>query len=624
MSRPRHRTRGAVAAVLAAVAAALALPAAASAATVSVAGTTLVYTAAAGEVNTPALGPRSGAANQVDLHDYGSDLTPGPGCVESDNPYSRPHHVICTAPGLTGVSVTLGDRDDSWSTGSALADSITTDVDAGSGNDKVDDQSGGISTVVGGDGNDDVDTYGGEDIIHGGAGNDDLGGGDGDDEIHGGTNTTDDEVLWGGAGDDVLHGDAGPDSIYGMDGDDTILGGDGNDDLRGNDGKDDVSGEAGNDEMQDDYPMASGPTSGDVLRGGPGTDTADYTSRYGHQGSTLAITLDGQPNDGQDDDGDGIAEEGDNVGPAGDVEVVLSGSGNDYLEGSDRAETLDGGAGDDGIAALGGDDVVNAGIGEDVVLGGAGNDEIDGSSNKDKLLGEAGNDEMHGGTGNDEIDLGPGTDSVDAGYDNDVVLAQDGEIDQIGCGVGGDVADVDHMDVVNADPGSWCETVRSTVAPKTDPPAGTGTGAGTPAAPPAPPARPLVVAKPNGVGTGNTNAPQVIAIAAAPGSRLATIVRTGVMGVNATVPGQGTLVTVASVDARTAKRFAIAAAKWVRIGSGRVTASKAGSVAVRVRLTGAAKKRLKRAAKVKVRLVSTFTAADGTKWTSSKTVTLKK
>jgi Ca2+-binding RTX toxin-like protein len=622
MSAHSHRPRQAVA-LAAVLGAALALPSAASAATVSMNGTTLVYAAAAGEVNTPSVAPRHGTTNQFDVYDFKSNLVPGADCVESDNQFSRPHHVICTATGLAAISATLGDRDDSYTGYSALDDTIETNLDLGAGNDSVNDQSGGISNVVAGDGIDDVETYGGEDFIDGGAGNDDLGGGDDDDEIHGGANPSDNETLWGGGGDDTLYGDAGPDAIYGMDGDDTILGGIGNDDLRGNDGKDDLSGEAGDDEMQDDYPMSSGPTAGDVLRGGTGRDTADYASRYAHQGSTLAITLDGVANDGQDDDQNGTAEEGDNVGPDGDVEVVLSGSGDDYLEGSDRAELLDGGGGDDGIAGLEGDDKLHAGVGEDVVLGGGGNDEIDGSSNKDKLLGEGGNDEIDGGSGDDQIDLGTGTDSVDAGYDNDVVLARDGEVDQIACGIGGDVADIDFQDVVNADPGSWCETVRSTVAPTTG--AANGDGATAPAnGTPAPAPTAPVVARPGGLPTGNANAAQVIAIAAAPGSRLSSIVKSGVMRVSATVPGSGSLVTVASVDARTAKKLAIASAKWVRIGAGRANAAAAGKVTVKVRLTRRAKKRLKRATKVKVRLVSTFTGTDGTKWTTTKTVAVKR
>src|SRR5689334_16040057 len=86
---------------------------------------------------------------------------------------------------------------------------------------------------------------------------------------------------------------------------------------------------------------------------------------------------------------------------------VVAGEGDDVLTmrsgGSpspDAAATLDGGAGDDRLAA---------GPGDDVVLGGSGDDGID------------------GGAGNDRIDPGPGQDAVSDPAGDDTFEARDGD-----------------------------------------------------------------------------------------------------------------------------------------------------------------------------------------------------
>jgi Ca2+-binding RTX toxin-like protein len=54
---------------------------------------------------------------------------------------------------------------------------------------------------------------------------------------------------------------------------------------------------------------------------------------------------------------------------------VRTGSGADVVTGSDAANSIATGGGDDTVSALGGDDVINAGSGEDAADGGAGDDE---------------------------------------------------------------------------------------------------------------------------------------------------------------------------------------------------------------------------------------------------------
>jgi len=74
----------------------------------------------------------------------------------------------------------------------------------------------------------------------------------------------------------------------------------------------------------------------------------------------VAITLNGVADDG-------AAGEGDNVGPALDVEDVLGGDGDDLIAGNDNANWLDGGPGDDLLAGGDGPDTFAGESGVDVV-----------------------------------------------------------------------------------------------------------------------------------------------------------------------------------------------------------------------------------------------------------------
>lgn len=126
-------------------------------------------------------------------------------------------------------------------------------------------------TLIGGDGNDQINGYEGNDTIDGGAGRDDLYGGVGIDVIDGGEGMDTvhgqdgDDVLSGGEGNDKLYGHNDDDQLNGDDGDDTLHGGMGNDILSGGDGDDAVHGGIGDDTL-------SGETGQDTLFGGSGND----------------------------------------------------------------------------------------------------------------------------------------------------------------------------------------------------------------------------------------------------------------------------------------------------------------------------------------------------------------
>ena len=97
------------------------------------------------------------------------------------------------------------------------------------GNDDIEGTSG-RDVIVGLGGHDEIDGNGGNDVICAGSGNDEVDGGSGNDYIH------------AGSGHDQLEGSSGNDRIYGADGNDHVEGESGNDTVYGNDGHDLVEG----------------------------------------------------------------------------------------------------------------------------------------------------------------------------------------------------------------------------------------------------------------------------------------------------------------------------------------------------------------------------------------------
>jgi Ca2+-binding RTX toxin-like protein len=271
-------------------------------------------------------------------------------------------------------------------------------------------------------------------------------GGSGTDTLIGGPGR---ETLDGGDGNDTsVDGGGGDDEVTGGPGDDTVAGGDGNDrlDFPGADpledqsaGVDVLDGGAGDDQLNGGPDRS--PQEGDSLRGGSGTDTADYSQRA----ASLAIALDGVPNDGQ-------AGEGDNV--AADVENVIGGSGRDTLIGSGAANVLDGrdaddtllggsaddrlegGAGNDTLMGEDGGDILTSGDGDDALGGGNGNDVLSSGGGSDALTGDDGNDMLAGGAGSDRLDGGPGDDRLNGAEVG--LVGGDGD-DRLNGGGGADV-----------------------------------------------------------------------------------------------------------------------------------------------------------------------------------------
>ena len=251
--------------------------------------------------------------------------------------------------------------------------------------------------------------------------------------------TSGDDRLRGTDGPDVIAGLGGNDLLVGLGGDDVLCGGPGKDVLRGGPGADQLLGGADAREAEDtDYYLYFG----DELDGGPGSDRLEGGLDPRHEGSVDTITFAGLAQPVTVDLADGTAASGaDTDTVTGPVGTVVGTAHDDVLLGSDRGETLTGGAGADHVDGRGGDDSVNGAdhyhdgrdTSPNTVLGGPGKDYVDGDDGDDVLRGGPGNDVLqayagadrsYGGTGsdsfNDEVgpaagqllDGGPGPDSI--------------------------------------------------------------------------------------------------------------------------------------------------------------------------------------------------------------------
>lgn len=296
-------------------------------------------------------------------------------------------------------------------TGTAFDDTITagdtvqTTINGGVGNDTL---TGGAmnDTLNGGDGNDILSGGGaeltGSNTLNGGNGDDTFdqtGAADGADICNGNAGTDLADYSGRGGGDPltITLGDAVADGSIG-EGDDikldveNVTGGAGNDSLTGSTANNIIDGGAGNDDLDggagdDTFSMGSASDGEDVIAGGVGTDTVDYSGR------AVAVT----------------------VTIAADETAAGAGLGNDGASNEH-------------------DDIL---FSVENVFGGAGNDVITGSAGGNQLVGNDGNDDLTGGAGNDVLEGGDGDDDLDCGGD-------DGDIG-IGGPDGGAPVDVDTL-----------------------------------------------------------------------------------------------------------------------------------------------------------------------------------
>ncbi len=317
------------------------------------------------------------------------------------------------------------------------------------------------------------------------------------------------------AADDRIQGLGADDLIDGGGGADTLSGGLGADTLRGGQGNDLVAFQTGE--------IAAG----EIYDGGAGTDIADFGNNADLDISGLSligverlklrngtIIAAGQFDDVTHIDytGDfytlfgasagtydfsGITFDGHYrgfTGSAGDDRIIASGfgavnggAGNDTIQGSARADNLNGGAGDGDVVSFGGSatpltidltagtatggdatgDILagfegaGGGAGADSLRGNAAGNELLGAGGNDNMAGEGGDDRLFGDAGDDTLDGGRGADTLTGGLGNDrfvVDNAGDVTLDVAGGGIDTVVAAVSHT------LGAQIEVLRLTAA----------------------------------------------------------------------------------------------------------------------------------------------------------------
>jgi Ca2+-binding RTX toxin-like protein len=271
------------------------------------------------------------------------------------------------------------------------------------------------------------------------------------------------EEVYGSPYDDELTGDDETNQLWGEDGADVIDGGGGNDFLGGDVGNDMLDGGAGSDRL---YPGAGD----DEVVGGDGAGDTDLLS---YLPATAGVTVDLAAGTGSGEGTDTIAGIEELYGSQY-ADVIEGGSGDEVLQGYGGDDILSGGAGDDTLVGLGGADVLVPGVDDDRLYGGydagvndtvsfedssagvtvnlfagmasgegtdtiisietvrgsAYSDVLTGGSSSETFVGGGGNDDLEGGDGDDVFLPGAGDDTVGGGGGQNT-LAFDGSPSRI-------------------------------------------------------------------------------------------------------------------------------------------------------------------------------------------------
>jgi Ca2+-binding RTX toxin-like protein len=243
---------------------------------------------------------------------------------------------------------------------------------------------GTADSLSGQDGNDTIQAQGGNDTVQGGTGADALFGEEGNDSLGGDAGT---DRLYGGNGDDALAGGSGDDSLYGEAGADRLDGGAGRDYLSGGAGADVyVFGRGSGQDTVYNYDSDAPGTNADKVLLGAGIATTDVT--LVRSSNDLVLTIKGT-NDQLTVQGyftsDGTTAAAVETiqfadGTAWNVAAVKARLSNPVtppvvtVQGTNSADNLAGGAGNDVLYGHGGNDRLDGGAGNDFLDGGAGND----------------------------------------------------------------------------------------------------------------------------------------------------------------------------------------------------------------------------------------------------------
>ncbi|MBJ7520664.1 MAG: hypothetical protein JHC84_13290 [Solirubrobacteraceae bacterium] len=351
------------------------------------------------------------------------------------------------------------------------------------------------------------------------------------DNLFAGSLSTTPLLVNGGSGNDTITSGGGADLLSGATGGDTVNGGEGDDHfadtaviifgVEAGDGDDVFNGDGGNDTFDagDNHTADGNGKGSDTFNGGTGIDTADYSGRS----TPLTINVAAVGPDGAAGEGDTITNAervlggsaADTITGGPNPSALMGGAGGDTLRGGATSDTLFGGT--EGDAPGSGNDTLDGGGGGDLLRGGDGVDTatyatrgvpvtvslddvandgqaaendnvrsdveaIIGGAAPDTLTGSAGANRIDGAGGGDTITGGDAADVLVGGEGDDTIQARDGATDTVECGAGTDAVVADTADTVAAD----CESVdRPAVAAPPEPQvivvpgtAGGGTGPG--------------------------------------------------------------------------------------------------------------------------------------------------
>ncbi|NEO31202.1 MAG: hypothetical protein F6K36_12360 [Symploca sp. SIO3C6] len=128
----------------------------------------------------------------------------------------------------------------------------------------------------------------------------------------------------------------------------------------------------------------------------------------------------------------------DSLDGGSDNDSLWGGKGSDFLEGGFGDDRLDGGAGKDTLNGGYHNDTLKGGKGNDRLNGGAGNDRLTGNRGHDTLWGGNHSDYLGGGAGNDYLEGNTGNDTLVGGSGNDTLVGGQGN-DQVVGDVGNDI-----------------------------------------------------------------------------------------------------------------------------------------------------------------------------------------
>jgi Ca2+-binding RTX toxin-like protein len=217
----------------------------------------------------------------------------------------------------------------------------------------------------------------------------------------------------GGNGNDTVQ--SGRPNIYaaGLGGSDAIFGGPGDDALCGGPGVDLLQGAGG----------------GDLLIGGADIDIASYRDAASPVAVTIDnLANDGRAGEGDVVQTESVVggSAADLLRGNGVPNGLQGGPGNDRIDGVGGNDSVLGGPGNDIINGNVGNDQVRGDAGADALFGLDGNDQLEGGDDNDELDGGPGNDQLFSGEGTNTMIGGDGNDTLTGGLGKDVFKCGDG------------------------------------------------------------------------------------------------------------------------------------------------------------------------------------------------------